>query len=275
MDRAQMTQGRGKKSELIEVMVAAALAAGEGLKADFAAIAGLHVHHKAGIDDKFTEADLRAERTVRDMLASYRSDYGFLGEEGGLVEGSDQANVWIVDPLDGTANFLIGLPLFAVNVALARDGQVVAGVTHVPLLGETFWAERGKGAYLNDSPIRVSVRRDMIEAVLAVGIPFASKPRHDQFAAEMLRITPRVSGLRRLGAAAVDMAYVACGRFDADWEQAVCAWDIAAGVIIVQEAGGTVTDSRGRALVLDNGTILASTPQLHPELVALLTPVNE
>jgi len=178
--------------------VQAAYAAGEGLKRDFAAIAELQVRHKQGLDDKFSEADLRAEQTVREMLSAYRPDYGFLGEEGGLVEGADPDNVWIVDPLDGTTNFLIGLPLFAVNIALAHQGIVVAGVTHIPLLAETFWAERGQGAFLNGSPIRISDRREMIDAVFGVGIPFASKPRHEQFAAEMLRLTPQVSGIRRL-----------------------------------------------------------------------------
>ena len=255
-------------------MLDAAFAAGEGLKRDFADIAKLQIQHKQGLDDMFSEADLRAEQTVREMLSAFQPDYGFLGEEGGLVPGKDADNVWIVDPLDGTTNFLIGLPLFAVNVALARQGTIVAGVTHIPLLGETFWAEQGQGAFFNGAPIRVSERQEMIEAVFAVGIPFASKPRHEQFAAEMAALTPRVAGIRRLGAAAVDMAYVACGRFDAYWEQSVSAWDIAAGVIIVEEAGGIVTDTLGGPLRLDNGTVLASVPQLHSELVAAIAPVD-
>lgn len=263
-----------ERSPLINAMLDAAFAAGEGLKRDFANIAQLQVRHKQGLDDMFSEADLRAEQTVREMLSAYRPDYGFLGEEGGLVPGKDADNVWIVDPLDGTTNFLIGLPLFAVNIALAIQGKVVAGVTHIPLLHETFWAERGQGAYLNDLPIRVSERRELIEAVFGVGIPFASKPKHEQFAAEMQKLTPRVAGIRRLGAAAVDMAYVACGRFDAYWEQSVCAWDIAAGVIIVEEAGGIVTDTLGKPLVLDGGTVLASVPQLHAELVDAIAPVD-
>ena len=263
-----------ERSPLIDAMLQAALAAGEGLKRDFAAIAELQIRHKDGLDDKFSEADLRAEQTVREMLSAFRPAYGFLGEEGGLVAGEDSDNVWIVDPLDGTTNFLIGLPLFAVNVALATRGKIVAGVTHIPLLNETFWAERGKGAYLNDLPIRVSERGTMIDAVFGVGIPFASKPRHEQFVAEMQRLTPRVSGIRRLGAAAVDMAYVACGRFDAYWEQSVNAWDIAAGVVIVEEAGGVVTDTLGRPLDLENGTVLASTPQLHSELMSAIAPID-
>ncbi len=261
-------------SPLIDAMLGAALAAGEGLKRDFAALGQLRVQSKAGLDDKFSEADLRAEQTVRDMLSSFRPAYGFLGEEGGMVEGSDKDHVWIVDPLDGTTNFLIGLPFYAVNIALARGGEVVAGVTHIPRINETFWAERGQGAFLNGSRLRVSPRQGMIEAVLGVGIPFASKPRHGQFAAEMQRLTPLVSGIRRLGAGAIDMAYVACGRFDAYWEQSVSPWDIAAGVVIVEEAGGIVTDTLGGKLNLHGGTVLASTPQLHAELVDALVPVD-
>lgn len=262
------------KSPLIEAMLDAALTAGEGLKRDFANLANLQVRHKQGLDDMFTEADLRAERTVLDILSAYQPDYGFLGEEGGMVAGADAANSWIVDPLDGTTNFLIGLPLFAVNIAMANEGRVLAGVTHVPMLGETFWAERGCGAYLNDVPIRVSNRSGLIEAVLGVGIPFASKPRHEQFLAEMERLTPQVSGIRRLGAGAIDMAYVACGRFDAYWEQSVSAWDMAAGIVIVEEAGGKVTDTLGQPVNLFGGTVLASTPQLQADLIAALSPVD-
>jgi myo-inositol-1(or 4)-monophosphatase len=263
-----------EQSPLVARMIEAAFAAGEGLKRDFADIARLQIRHKQGLDDMFTEADLRAERTVRDILSSYRPDYGFLGEEGGLIAGSDTANTWIVDPLDGTTNFLVGLPLFAVNIAMANQGRVIAGVTHVPVLGETFWAERGHGAYLNDAPIRVSGRQSMIEAVLGVGIPFASKPRHEQFLAEMERLTRRVSGIRRIGAGAIDMAYVACGRFDAYWEQSVSAWDMAAGIVIVEEAGGIVTGTLGQPVDIHGGTVLASTPQLHSELLEALAPVD-
>lgn len=261
-------------SELISGMIEAARTAGSGLCEDFLRLASLEIKHKVGLADPFTAADLRAEETVRSMLAAARPDYGFLGEEGGLIEGSDTANVWIVDPLDGTANFLRGLPFFAVNIALARDGEAIAGVTHVPMMDETFWAEKGKGAFLNGTPIRVSGRREMIQTLLAVGIPFAGKPHHDRFIAEMAHLTPRVSGIRRLGAGAIDLAFVACGRFDAYWEQSVCAWDIAAGAIIVSEAGGTVTGTRGEALDLMGGTLLAATPGIHAELLEALSPVE-
>ena len=260
-------------SPLLSAMIEAALAAGQGLREDFLQIASLEIERKIG-PDPVSAADLRAEATLRTALAASYPDYGFLGEEGGLVGGTDETHMWIVDPLDGTANFLCGLPLFAVNVALVQAGKVVAGVTHLPMMGETFWAEKGGGAWLNGQPIAVSGQSELIRSVLAVGIPFAGKPHHDRFLAEMERLTPNVLGIRRLGAAAVDMAYVACGRFDAYWEQSLNAWDMAAGVIIIEEAGGTVTDTLGRPLDLNGGTVLASTPQLHAEMVSVLAPVD-
>jgi myo-inositol-1(or 4)-monophosphatase len=255
-------------------MIAAAEAAGDGLKQHFAEIASLEISHKIGLADKFTEADLSAEATVREHLARWCPDYGFLGEEGGLIQGADASHIWIVDPLDGTANFLCGLPLFAVNIALARNGHVIAGVTHVPMMHETFWAEEGGGAFLNGHQIRVSDRTELIHAMLAVGIPFAGKPRHRQFYAEMERLTQRVTGIRRLGAGAIDMAYVACGRFDAYWEQSVSAWDMAAGSVIVREAGGVVSNTLGGTLDLMGGTMLATTPQLQAELLDALAPAD-
>jgi myo-inositol-1(or 4)-monophosphatase len=255
-------------------MIRAARAAGDRLKQDFAEIATLEIQHKNGPADPFTIADVRAEQTVKAILAEVYPDYGFLGEEGGALVGADASHTWICDPLDGTANFLIGLPIWAVNIALARDGEVIAGVTYVPMLDELFRAEVGQGAYLNDKPIKVSSRQGLEQAVLGVGIPFMGKPRQEQFHAEMQRLTNRVSGVRRLGAGAVDMAYVACGRFDAYWEQSVSAWDMAAGAVIVREAGGVVTDTLGRPLDLMNGTVLASTPQLQGTLLHQLRPVE-
>ena len=260
------------RSDVISAMVEAARQAGEGLVADQSRIASLAIHTKLGAADMFTEADLRAEATVKAVLMRFAPDYGFLGEEGGLQPGSDPENVWIVDPLDGTTNFLAGSPLFAVNVALARNGRVVAGVTLVPAMGEMFLAEEGRGAWLNDQPITVSQRQTLGEAVLGVGIPFATKPRHEQFYAEMERLTDRVAGIRRLGAGAIDLAWVACGRYDAYWEQSVSPWDMAAGAIIVQEAGGLVTSTSGHELDLMGGTVLASTPAMHIPLVEALRP---
>ena len=253
-------------------MIDAALAAGEGLREDFLRVASLEIAHKLNLADPVSAADLRAEKTVRDMLGRAYPDHGFLGEEGGLASGKSAQSLFVVDPLDGTTNFLCGIPLFAVNIALVEDGRVVAGVTHVPMLGETFWAERGGGAWLNGKPIAVSERKDMINAILGVGIPFAGKPRHRQFLVEMERLTERISGIRRLGAGAIDMVYVACGRFDAYWEQSVSPWDMAAGVVIVEEAGGIVTDTLGRPLDIHGGTVLASTPQLHREVLSAIAP---
>ncbi len=256
-------------------MIEAARVAGQRLKLDFADLPSLMVQHKGNFGDPFSEADTRAEDTVRALLAAARPEYGFMGEEGGVTPGSDPDHLWIVDPLDGTMNFLIGLPIFAVNIALARKGEVVAGVTYAPMAEEMFWAESGKGAYLNGRSIRVSARASLGEAVLSVGIPFEGKPRHEQFAHEMSLLTPKIASMRRLGAGAVDMAYVACGRFDAFWEQAVKAWDMAAGAVLVREAGGVVTGTEGQALDLMGGTCLASTPQIHGELVKALAPIDQ
>ena len=199
MDHPQVTGAGANVSPLLKTMIDAAHSAGDGLREDFVHIASLEIERKIG-PDPVSAADLRAESTLQSALSAAYPDYGFLGEEGGLVAGTDDTHVWIVDPLDGTANFLCGLPLFAVNVALARGGKVIAGVTHIPMMGETFWAEAGGGAWLNGKPISVSGQSDLLRSILAVGIPFAGKPRHGQFLAEMERLTPKVLGLRRLGA---------------------------------------------------------------------------
>jgi myo-inositol-1(or 4)-monophosphatase len=208
-------------SDTLQAMIAAAQAAGDRLRLDFAEITALEVQIKGNPGDPFTIADTRAEDTVRTMLAGFRPDYGFLGEEGGLTPGADREHLWVVDPLDGTMNFIRGVPIFAVNIALVVGGEVRAGVTYDPMAREMFWAETGCGAFLNGEPIRVASTASLAEAVLSVGIPFAAKPRHEQFAHEMSQLTPAVASLRRLGAGAVDMAYVACGRFDAFWELSV------------------------------------------------------
>jgi len=259
-------------SPLLRAMLAAAREAGEGLMADQATLSTLVVERK-GVSDFFSAADLKAEETVRRHLQAFAPSYGFLGEEGGLIDGSDTEHVWLVDPLDGTTNFLTGTPLWAVNIALARKGQVIAGVTHCAALNETFHAELGKGAFLNDRPIRVSSRDRLEDATFAVGIPFAAKPEHERFRNEMANLTHRVAGIRRLGAGALDLAWVAAGRFEAYYEQKVAAWDMGAGVIIVQEAGGRVSDTLGRNLDLHNGTILASNGLLHDELLEAIRPL--
>jgi myo-inositol-1(or 4)-monophosphatase len=259
-------------SPLLAVMVETAKQAGQGLMRDFASVDALDIRQKNGPSDFFSEADLRSEKLVRETLSRAYPTYGFLGEEGGLVEGSDKSRLWVVDPLDGTTNFLLGIPAWAVCIALVQDGKAVAGVTYAPVTEEMFCAEAGRGAFLNGKPMHVSKRVGLDQAVLSVGIPFKGKLRHERFHAEMQRLTRHVAGIRRLGAGALDMAYVACGRFDAYWEQQVSPWDLAAGAILVEEAGGVVSDTAGKPLDIMNGTVLATTAQLRPLLLPELAP---
>jgi len=256
---------------LLEAMVAAARSAGAGLMQDRARAHTLDVRRKSGADF-FSEADLNAESTVRRMLAEAAPGFGFLGEEGGLIAGSDPESTWIVDPLDGTTNFLRGMPTFAVNIALEQRGDIVAAVTFVPAMDEMFHARKGHGAFLNGEPIRVADGASIEDSVLAVGIPFGGKPKHDYFLREMRRLMPMVAGIRRLGAGAVDSAWVAAGRFDAYWEQSVSPWDMAAGALLITEAGGVVSDTAGRPLNIRGGTFLGCAPKLHAALVEALAP---
>jgi myo-inositol-1(or 4)-monophosphatase len=250
-------------------MIEAARAAGAGLVADQARLHELVIRSKAGPADMVSQADERAEATVRDMLGREYPAYGFLGEEGGR-SGDPDAPTWIVDPLDGTTNFLVGSPLFGVNIALAQGDDVLAGVTWLPLLGEMFTAEKGKGAQLNGKPMRVSSRPSLDTAVLGCGIPFATKPDHDLFVSEMNVLTDRIAGIRRTGSAAMDLAYVAAGRWDAYWEQSLQPWDLAAGAVLVAEAGGMVTAADGSPLTLEGQTILACNPLIQPDVLAAL-----
>lgn len=255
-------------SPLLTAMTEAARAAGEGLVADSARVrAELGVQNKIG-PDFVSEADLRAESTIKAILTEHAPDYAFHGEEGGRVGGEHSDLTWLVDPLDGTTNFLWGAPLFGTCIALARGDEVLAGVINMPVLGEMLWAEQGKGAFLNGKSIRVSDKARIEDAVIAFGIPHAGKPGHDLFREEMGRLSRKATGIRRTGAAAVDLAYAACGRWDAYVERIVAAWDIAAGVGIIIEAGGAVTDADGNPLKLHGGSICAGAPALIAPLAA-------
>lgn len=254
---------------LLKVMIDAARKAGRKLARDFGEVEELQVSRK-GPADFVSAADLAAEQTLLEELNKARPGYGFLGEEKGLIEGSDKTHTWIVDPLDGTTNFLHGIPHFAVNVALERDGQVVAAVTHNPVTNDIYWAERGKGAYNNDKRLRVAARRRLDDCVFATGIPFMGKPGHGQFLKELHQVSGRVAGVRRFGSAALDLAWVAAGRFDGFWERDLKAWDVAAGVLLVTEAGGKVTAADGEPLDLHNPTICAASLELHPLFSALI-----
>src|SRR6267142_1555562 len=232
------------RSALVNVMVAAARKAGRGLKRDFGEIEHLQVSLK-GPANFVTAADQRAEQILCGELAKARPGYGFVGEEGGQREGTDKSHRWIVDPLDGTTNFLHGIPQFAISIALERDGTIVAAVVYNPANEELFVAERGKGAFLNDQRLRVAARRRLADAVVACGLPHLGRGDLALFRAEFAAVQEKVAGLRRFGAAALELAWVAAGRLDAYWERDLSPWDIAAGLILVREAGGYVTDFAG------------------------------
>jgi myo-inositol-1(or 4)-monophosphatase len=257
------------QSALIKVMADAARKAGRALARDFGEVAELQVSRK-GAADYVSAADLKAEQTLFEELLKARPGYGFLGEERGLIEGSDKTHTWIVDPLDGTTNFLHAMPHFAINIALKREGGIVAGVTYNPASADMFWAERGRGAFLNDRRLRVAARTRFDEAVFATGIPFMGHGQHARFLKELHQISQRVSGVRRFGAAALDLAWVAAGRFDGFWERDLNAWDIAAGLLMVAEAGGKVTDADGGENPLATGSVCAANPDLHGLLLERL-----
>jgi len=251
------------QSALLKVMSDAARKAARGLNRDFGELAELQVAKKAPADF-VSAADLKAEQTIFEMLQKARPGYGFLGEERGMIEGTDKTHTWVVDPLDGTTNFLHAIPHFAINIALQREGAVVAAVTHNPVTNELFWAEKGKGAFVNDRRLRVAARTRLDESVLATGIPFLGHGQHAKFLKELHQVSQRVAGVRRFGSAALDLAWVAAGRMDGFWERDLSAWDLAAGLLLVTEAGGKVTTADGGDDILETGSICAANLDLHP-----------
>ncbi len=259
-------------STLLILMQDAAKKAAKGLVRDYGELENLQVSKK-GLADFVSAADLKAEKYLRDELQRARPGYGFLGEEGGLSEGSDKSHRWIVDPLDGTTNFLHAIPHFAVNIALERDGEIVAAVTYNPVTDDLFWAEKGKGAYHNNRRLRVSGRRTLEESVLATGIPFLGHGQHAKFLKELHQMTQRVAGVRRMGAASLDLAYVAAGKFDGYWERDLSPWDMAAGILLVLEAGGVVTDAEGGKDILGSGGICAGNSEIQPQILERLKAV--
>lgn len=256
-------------SALINVMTGAARKAARGLARDFGEVAQLQVSLK-GPANFVSNADLRAEETLFRELNKARPGYGFLMEERGFVEGPDSTHRWIVDPLDGTTNFLHGIPLFSISIALEREGQMVAAVILNPVTNEIFTAEKGKGAFLNDRRLRVSARRTLDDAVVATGIPHRGRPGHGRFQREIAALIPQVSGVRRTGSATIDLAWTAAGRFDAYWEHNIQAWDMAAGILLIREAGGLVTDAEGRDQMFETGSIVCGTPGVQRKLLEAL-----
>jgi myo-inositol-1(or 4)-monophosphatase len=258
-----------RSSPVINVMTAAARKAARGLIRDFGEVEQLQVSVK-GPSDFVSTADLRAERTLKTELQRARPGYSLLFEEGGASEGSDPSNRWIVDPLDGTTNFLHGVPHFSISIGLERDGEVVAGVIYEPTRDEMFWAEKGIGAYLNERRLRVSGRRQLGEALIGTGFPFRGRPKHPAYTAMLVRVMEATAGVRRLGSAALDLAYVAAGRYDGFWETDLSPWDIAPGLLLVREAGGFVSDLAGGQTMMTSGQVLAANNHLHLPLAALI-----
>ena len=256
-------------SPALNVMVAAARKAGRPLIRDFNELENLQISMK-GPADFVTSADKRTEKILIEELSKARPGYGFLGEEGGVVEGKDKSHRFIIDPIDGTTNFMHGLPHFAISIALEREGQLVAGVVFNPVTDDLFTAEKGHGAYLNNKRLRVAARKDLSPSLIATGLPWLGKDGHARAGAEMAAVMNATSGIRRFGSAALDLAYVAAGRFDGFWERGLQPWDIAGGIVLVREAGGIVSDMNGGADMLANGSVLASNEYLHPQLLKLL-----
>jgi myo-inositol-1(or 4)-monophosphatase len=251
-------------SALLTVMIAAARKAGRALARDLGEVGKFQVSRK-GPADFVSSADLKAEKTLFEELSRVRPGYGFVMEERGRVEGTDKTNTWIVDPLDGTSNFLHGIPHFAVSIGLEREGVLVAGVIYNVVRDELYWAEKGQGAYLNDRRLRVAARGEMSDALFATGAPFLGKPDQDVFLGEVGRVVAKSAGIRRFGAAALDLAYVAAGRFDGFWERGLNSWDVAAGAVLVREAGGFVKEIDGGDF-LKTGAIIAANERLLPQL---------
>ncbi len=262
-----------RRSPLINVMVSAAMKASRGLRRDFGEVEQLQVSRK-GPADFVSIADKRSEKLLFEELRTARPDFGFLMEEHGEVAGKRDDIRFIIDPLDGTTNFLHGIPHFAMSIAVEEREEITAAVIYAPLSDELFWAEKGQGAFLNDSRLRVSGRTKMEDAVLATGVPFLGCDGHELFMAELKEIAPQVAGIRRFGAATLDLAYVAAGRYDGFWESGLNAWDVAAGALLVREAGGYVTDYSGKQNVQKADTIIAANDRLHAPLDRMLKRVR-
>jgi myo-inositol-1(or 4)-monophosphatase len=239
-------------SPLLTVMTAAARKAGKGIARDFGEIENLQVSRK-GPSDFVTMSDLKAE------------GYGFLGEERGMVPGTDSTHRWIVDPIDGTTNLMHSIPHFAISIALEREGRLVAGVVYNPVSDDMYMAETGRGAFRNDSRLRIATRKDLGDCVLATGIPFQGKPGHTQFFKDAHQFTQRVAGIRRFGSASLDLCWVAAGRFDGFWERDLSLWDIAAGVVIVREAGGFCEEINGGDFT-KTGSIMAGNQHVMAQM---------
>ncbi|MGB3710329.1 MAG: inositol monophosphatase family protein [Erythrobacter sp.] len=263
-------------SGLIRVMERAARKAGGRLRRDFGEVEHLQVSRK-GPADFVSKADMRAERALYDELSHARPGWGFVLEEAGIIEGDEGKPRWIIDPLDGTSNFLHGIPHFAISIGVQEPrpdgtgwGEVTAAVIYHPINDETYWAEKTRGAWLQDARLRVSARRGLADALIATGIPYSGHGDFAEWSRIFGAIGPEVAGIRRFGAASLDLAYLAQGRFDGFWESGLNDWDTAAGCLLVREAGGFVSDFRGRSNPIHSSQVLAANQTLHSKLHKLL-----
>lgn len=269
MPRARDNSPRGARSPIFNVMERAVRKAGRSLIHDFGEVEHLQVSLK-GPADFVSAADLQSERILKAELQRARPTYGFLLEEGGAEAGSDPDTRWIIDPLDGTTNFLHAIPHFCISVGLERAGEIVVGVIYHPIADELYYAEKGVGAFVNDRRLRVSARTHLADAVIGTGIPFRSRGDHPRYLRMLEAVMGSTAGVRRMGAAALDLAYVAAGRFDGFFEIGLSAWDIAAGLLLVREAGGFVTEIEGGNDPLGSGSVLATNDRLQGPLGRLL-----
>ncbi|HET9459123.1 MAG TPA: inositol monophosphatase family protein [Sphingomicrobium sp.] len=261
-------------SGLITVMERAVRKAAPRLRRDFGEVEQLQVSRK-GPADFVSMADKRAEATIVEELRSARPDWGMVLEEGGEIAGNPAKPRWIVDPLDGTTNFLHGIPHFAISIAVEEKrpdgrGEITHAMVYQPLTDEGFWAEKGRGAWLQARRLRVSARRDLVESLIGTGIPHCGRGIPESWAKIYAAVAPEVSGIRRLGSAALDLAWVAAGRFDGFWEDDLDIWDTAAGVLLVKEAGGFVTDYRGSDRSFERREYVAASASIHSKLQKLV-----
>ncbi len=260
-------------SPLLNVMVTAARKAARQLKRDFGEVEHLQVTEK-GPGDFVSRTDLAVEKALREELTKARPDFGLVMEEQGVVEGKDASHRWHIDPIDGTTNFIHGVPHVAISIGLEREGAPVAGLVYNPINDEMFVGERGQGAYLNDRRLRVSGRKELRTAVIGTGIPVADWDHQDDYVAQLAAVMPKVAGVRRFGSAALDLAWVAAGRFDGFWEHGLKSWDVCAGVLLVREAGGQVSDLAGGSNVLGGVGIVAGNQAIQPAMLKLLRGVK-
>ncbi len=253
----------------LNLMIKAARKAGRSLVKDFREVENLQVSAK-GPGDFVSRADREAERIIKEELRGARPSYGWLGEETGEDAGEDPTRRWIVDPLDGTTNFLHGLPHWAVSIALEHKGEIVSAVIFDAAKDELYWAEKGSGAFMNETRLRVSGRNRMIESIFATGVPFGGRSTLPATLQDLARLMPVCAGVRRFGAASLDLAYVAAGKYEGYWERGIKAWDIAAGLLLVKEAGGFVGPVREGRDILESGSVIAANATLFDPLCKVL-----